>query len=449
MYISYERIRGKGVNAEVGCIHCWNLRTFHIQEQTTMRTKVFRGWYVVFAAHLLLALIFGGAYSFGAFFSQIQSNFDVGHFSVASVFSLTAFVYYAVGVFSGSLADRISTRIVVCVGIILLALGFFLSSLASGSLQWFLLCFCSLVGLGVGLVYVPMVVAVQRWFIKSRSKASGIALAGTGVGTFIGPTTAGLLMQHFSWESTMQIFAVAILVVGLLVASLVRGNPQELGLLPDGLTSSTSSGHQLTLGMRLSEAAGTGRFWWYFGAIFLGSVGLFLALVHINPYARQFGISATEANVLIGLIGVGNVAGRLFLGSIGDRIGPRRLLIVLTIALVLLNLLWLAAHTFIALALFTLCFGVANGGCISLYPSVAAHWFGTANLGAILGALYISVGVAALMGGSVAGLLFDLYQSYTASILLGAACALLSVVFICIAGRQVTQGLVSAPSTVQ
>ncbi|WP_040066306.1 MFS transporter [Pseudomonas batumici] len=413
-----------------------------------MKTKIFPGWYVVFAAHLLLALIFGGAYSFGAFFSHIQSSFDVGRFSVASVFSLTAFIYYVVGVFSGSLADRISTRVVVCVGIILLALGFFLSSLASGSLQLFLVCFCSLAGLGVGLVYVPTVTAVQRWFVKNRSKASGIALAGTGVGTFVGPSAAGLLMQHVSWEATMQIFAVAILVVGLLVASLVRSNPQELGLLPDGLapSSSSASHHAALSGMRLAEAASTGRFWWYFGAIFLGSVGLFLALVHINPYARQFGISATQANLLIGLIGVGNVAGRLFLGSIGDRMGARRLLIVLTFALVLLNLLWLGAHTFITLALFAICFGVANGGCISLYPSVAANWFGTANLGAILGALYISVGVAALIGGSVAGLLFDLYQNYAVSIMLGALCALLSVVFILIAGRQLPQVAVPAPS---
>ncbi|WP_216598576.1 MULTISPECIES: MFS transporter [Pseudomonas] len=413
-----------------------------------MKTRIFPGWYVVFAAHLLLALIFGGAYSFGAFFSQIQSNFDVGRFSVASVFSLTAFIYYVVGVFSGSLADRISTRVVVGVGIVLLALGFFLSSLAPGSLQLFLVCFCSLVGLGVGLVYVPTVTAVQRWFVKNRSKASGIALAGTGVGTFVGPSAAGLLMQHFSWESTLQIFAGAILVVGLLVASLVRSNPQELGLFPDGFTAADASpGRQAApSGMRLAEAASTGRFWWYFGAIFFGSVGLFLALVHINPYARQFGISATQANLLIGLIGVGNVAGRLFLGSIGDRMGARRLLIVLTFALVLLNLLWLGAHTFTTLALFALCFGVANGGCISLYPSVAASWFGTANLGAILGSLYISVGVAALIGGSVAGLLFDLYQSYSASILLGALCALLSVVFVLIAGRQVPEVAIPAAS---
>ncbi|CAN7700799.1 hypothetical protein [Caballeronia sp. LjRoot31] len=35
-----------------------------------------------------------------------------------------------------------------------------------------------------------------------------------------------------------------------------------------------------------------------------------------------------------------------------------------------------------------------------------------ANLGAILGALYIAVGIAAIAGGSIGGLLFDIYQSY-------------------------------------
>jgi MFS transporter, OFA family, oxalate/formate antiporter len=404
-----------------------------------MKPKVFQGWYVVFAAHLLLALIFGAAYSFGAFFSQIQANFDAGRFSVASVFSLTAFIYYTVGVFSGSLADRISTRLVVSAGVVLLALGFFVSSLATGSLHLFIVSFSSLVGLGVGLVYVPTVTAVQRWFVRNRSTASGIALAGTGLGTFIGPNAAGLLMQHFSWESTLQIFAAGIAVAGILAATLVRSSPQELGLLPDGDRQTDSAGAARSVaqtGMRLAEAIGTARFWWYFGAIFLGSVGLFLALVHINPYARQLGISPTESNLLIGLIGVGNVAGRLFLGRIGDRMGARRLLVCLTFALAVLNIYWLGAHTFVSLALFAVLFGAANGGCISLYPSIAASWFGTANLGAIIGALYIAVGIAAVAGGSIAGLLFDVYQSYAASIVLGAVCALLSAGFILIAGRQ-------------
>jgi len=169
-----------------------------------MKSKIFQGWYVVFAAHVLLALSFGAAYSFGAFFSQIQAHFDAGSFSVASVFSLTAFIYYTVGVVSGAVADRVSTRVVVIAGVVLLSLGFLVGSEATGSLALFIASFCSLVGLGIGLVYVPAVTAVQRWFVTNRSKASGLALAGTGVGTFVGPMAAGLLMHHVSWVVRMS-----------------------------------------------------------------------------------------------------------------------------------------------------------------------------------------------------------------------------------------------------
>ncbi|WP_175873022.1 MFS transporter [Burkholderia sp. BCC0397] len=415
-----------------------------------MESRIFRGWYVVLAAHLLLALIFGAAYSFGAFFVQLQSSFDVGRFSVASIFSLTALIYYVVGVFAGSIADRTSTRKVVGTGVVLLALGFFISSFTGHSMAGFLTAFCTLVGLGVGLVYVPTVTTVQRWFVKSRGKASGLALAGTGLGTFVGPSLAGLLMQHLSWEATMRIFAIGIAGLGLAAATAVRGRPEELGLMPDGTTQAAAAtgGSSTAIDATLAEAIRTARFWWYFVAIFLGSVGLFLALVHINPYARQLDISTTKANLLIGLIGVGNVAGRLLLGSIADRIGARQLLMGLTFALALLNGFWLGAHGFVALAIFAVLFGVANGGCISLYPSVAASWFGTANLGAILGALYISVGVAAVAGGSIGGLLFDVYGSYVASIVFSALCALASVVLIAVAASRPAAARSADPASV-
>ncbi|MGE8364667.1 MFS transporter [Cupriavidus sp.] len=405
------------------------------------KVNVFPGWYVVGATHVLLALIFGAAYSFGAFFTSIQEEFRVGSSSAASVFSFTALIYYAVGVFSGSVADRISTRRVIALGIVLLALGFAVASIATDSLARFLVAFCTLVGLGVGLVYVPAVTAVQRWFVRHRSKASGLALAGTGLGTFAGPVAAGLLMEHMSWQATMRCFALAIAVVGLAMAWLMRGRPEEAGLHPDSAASlpgavqtSPHAGHSLARAVR------GGRFWWYFAAILFGSVGLFAALVHIHPYARLHGISSAGGNLLIGLVGVGNILGRLSLGGLGDRLGPGRLLMCLTLMLAVLNGVWFGATSFQALALFAILFGAANGGCISLYPALAATWFGTANLGAILGALYIAVGVAAMAGGSLAGWLFDTCGNYSAAIAASGCCALASVACIARAGRHEKSG---------
>lgn len=292
-----------------------------------VKERKFRGWYMVGAVHLLLAVIFGAAYSFGAFFTALQTNFDAGRFSTASIFSLTALIYYAVGVFSGAWSDRTSVRTVTGIGILLLSLGFFGSSLLASSLTAFLLTFCLLVGVGVGLVYVPAVSTIQRWFVVHRSSASGLALAGTGLGTLVGPMVAGGLMRHLSWQSTLQVYAVAIAVLGLAAAFILRGRPEDVGEYPDGLrpvevTSMQRPGFSGSVTLR--EAAGRAQFWWFFIAIFFGSIGLFLALVHINPYAQQQGLHVTQANLLIGLIGVGNIGGRLVLGRIGDRLGARR-----------------------------------------------------------------------------------------------------------------------------
>ncbi|WP_371998970.1 MFS transporter (plasmid) [Tistrella mobilis] len=412
--------------------------------------RIFPGWFLVVAAHLLLMLIFGAAYSFGAFFTHLQQAFDAGRFSVASIFSATAFLYYATGIVSGTIADRISTRMVVAAGIIALSAGFFGASFMTGSLSGFLIVFCSLVGLGVGLVYVPTVTAVQRWFVRNRAAASGLALSGTGVGTFVGPVAAGALLTTLPFETTLRIFAAVILVLGLVATLRIHGSPAALGLRPDGdpappagtarrdgqIPRTMAAGPAAIRDTTLAEAARTARFHWYFAAILFGSVGLFLALVHINPYAQALGLPEARANLLIGLIGAGNIGGRLFLGRLGDRMGPLRLLVLLTFALALLNGLWLAAGGFAALAVFAVAFGAANGGCIALYPAVAAGWFGTRHLGAILGTLYLAVGIAAIAGGSLAGLLFDLTRSYATSILSSGACALLSVACIAVADRR-------------
>lgn len=400
--------------------------------------SIFRGWYVVAAVHILLALIFGATYSFGAFFSSIQSNFDANRFSTASIFSFTAFIYYTVGLFAGALSDRISVRVVTAVGVVLLSLGFLVSSMLSSSLTLFLTSFCVLVGLGVGLVYVPAVTTVQRWFVVHRSSASGVALAGTGLGTLVGPMIAGELMRNVSWQATMQLYAAAIATLGIFAAMSLKGRPEDVGLLPDGIapqSSPTFTGDAAAQGMSVRDAVREGRFWWYFSAIFFGSIGLFLALIHINPYARQQGLSVTQANLLIGLIGIGNIMGRLLLGRVADKLGSLRFLVWLTVALGVLCGLWVVAHGFATLATFAVLFGAANGGCIALYPAVAASWYGTRNLGAILGALYLAVGMAAIAGGSAAGFSFDVYENYTLSIMLAGVCALLSAAALLRASR--------------
>lgn len=404
--------------------------------------KLFRGWTIVAAAHGLLALAFGAAYSFGAFFKSIQTQFDAGRFSVGSLFAVTALLYYCVGAIAGPLADRIGLRRVTGAGVLLLATGFALASQTRSLAQLFVV-FGLFVGGGVGLIYVPALVAVQRWFIRLCSRASGLASAGTGVGTFAAPLFAGWLLEQQSWQIAMQWFALVILLLGLPAALSMVGQPSQLGLSCDGDPHPAQTAAQAQ-GMELSRALRSSSFGWFFLAIFLASVSLFAALVHIAPMAQGLDIDAVSSQWLIALIGAGNVLGRPLLGGLGDRLGALRLLMGLSIFLALLHLLWWQAHGWAALAVFSLLFGAAHGGCIALFPVLAAQWFGTLRLGAILGILYISVGLAAVAGASASGWVFDQTGGYTLAIQVSATLALLAVAALALAARG--QRLALSPS---
>src|SRR6185369_2262377 len=92
--------------------------------------RLFYGWIVVAAAFAVTFVGFGSAYSFSAFVESLQRDFAASRGSVSLVFSLAAFLYFALGVVSGPLADRWGARSVTLVGMILVGLGLVLAGRA-------------------------------------------------------------------------------------------------------------------------------------------------------------------------------------------------------------------------------------------------------------------------------------------------------------------------------
>jgi MFS family permease len=60
-------------------------------------------------------------------------------------------------------------------------------------------------GIGMGLVYVPAVVAVGFYFEKRRALATGIAVCGSGIGTFVLAPFTTWLLGYYGWRGTLLI----------------------------------------------------------------------------------------------------------------------------------------------------------------------------------------------------------------------------------------------------
>ena len=360
-----------------------------------------RAWVVVWATFVCLAVIFGVSYSFAAFFENFANEFAAQRADVSWIFGLCGLVYFVLGAGGGMLADRWGPRLVCMAGMISIAIGLFLTSLAQ-SLTTVYLSYGLLVGLGIALVYTPSIACVQPWFNKRRGLASGIASSGIGAGTLILPVVVSYLLTEINWREALQTMSAGVLLIGLTAGFLLKRAPNLNG---------NSSG-QLP-GLALSAALTTPSFKWLYMGTLLGAPVMFVPFAHISAAARDAGVPDAQAVGLVGLIGIGSLVGRFAIGWLADRMGRIKTLMLMQGLMGLSYLVWAGAQDRWVFAAFALWFGLSYGSIVSLLPAICMDLFGGRAVSAIIGTLYTGAALGNLLGPVLAGQAFDMTQSYS------------------------------------
>jgi MFS family permease len=365
------------------------------RERGEPRVDSARGWLVACAAFLSTFTSFGVAYSFGAFFRSMASEFGAGRSATSLVFSITAFAYFLLGSVSGRIADRVGPRRVVLTGAVAMSLGLVLTSRVH-SLALGYLTYGAGVGVGVACAYVPMVAAVGGWFDRRRGAALGVAVAGIGAGTLAVAPLAAALIRAYGWRTTYVLFGVASIVL-LGLVSLAAFRP------PAAAVESAASRR---------DAIRTPAFASLYVSGLLMALALFVPFVYMPAFAEDLGVSKVAAAGLVGFIGGASVIGRLALGVVADRMGRVRTYKACFFVMGASYTIWLVSSAFGPLVVFTLVMGFGYGGFIALSPAVAAELFGAHGLGGLLGLLYTGAAFGSLAGPPAAGLLIDATGGY-------------------------------------
>jgi MFS family permease len=176
---------------------------------------------VVLGAGALLFSCFGTAYAVPVFFSVLSQALAIPLPHLIALFSAAGALYFVLGVASGPLADRIGAHIVAAVGCAVLACGLIVMSRA-GSERVFDIGYFLGIGAGVGLCFVPTVGAVQALCRKNPAIAGGVAASGIGLGTFVMPSLAQLMINYVGWRQTLLLMSVLAACGGLAVLPLAR-----------------------------------------------------------------------------------------------------------------------------------------------------------------------------------------------------------------------------------
>ena len=286
-----------------------------------------RGWVVVAAAFLSMFVVYGIVYSFGAFFDSMAEDFGTGKGATALMFSITTAWYFGLGVVSGKVADRVGPRPLCSSPRSCWASSLLLTSRV-GSIWLGYLTYGVGVGIAVACAYVPMVATVGAWFLRRRTAALGVAVAGIGVGTLVVAPISERLIDAYGWRTAYVVLGVAGAGL-LLVASLGAWRPPVTVVQEPVPLSEHRAPARLRDPVRRDRR--------------MISAALFAPFVFIKYYATDQGIDSAAATALVGIIGASTVVGRLGLGALGARLGATRLMQLSFAVMAASFLIWLTA----------------------------------------------------------------------------------------------------------
>lgn len=351
--------------------------------RTAIAAPLDRAWGVVFGAFLVTMVGYGAIYSYAAFADDIAGTFGASRGAVSFVYALSGGSCFLVSALTGTLADWIGARVLAALGMLLVGIGFLMAATAQSMIEVYL-GYGLLIGIGAGCAYVPAIALVQGWFRTHRGLASGLAVSGIGVGTALVPPTVAALSALGDWRSAFVACALLCIATGLVGAMLLRPLPglsAELRqLVPAPVVTLRSRG---------------------FGLAYAGT--LLVSLPAVLPHAllvstaQDLGLARGDALALLGLIGVGTIAGRFLLAALADQVGRTEVFLLCCVGMSASMLVWGLARDPWALVGFALGFGALQGGFVALLPAFVADRFGPLGLGGVIGALYTGRGMALLV----------------------------------------------------
>lgn len=179
------------------------------------------GWVVVFASFMISVIADGISFSFGLIFLELSEYFNESKSKTAFVGSLFMSIPLLVGPLASALTEKYGCRKITIVSGLVSCFGFILGTFST-RIEHLFIAF-SIAGAGLALSYVTSIVIVAYYFEKKRSLATGLAVCGTGFGTFVFAPLTTFLLERYEWRGCLLImsgFFLNIVVFGALMRDL-------------------------------------------------------------------------------------------------------------------------------------------------------------------------------------------------------------------------------------
>jgi OFA family oxalate/formate antiporter-like MFS transporter len=360
--------------------------------------KLTNRWLMV-AAALVMQLCLGVLYAWSVFVGPLKAQFGYSVKDASYPFMASLF-FFAVGmIFAGRWQDKAGPKKVAIFGGLLLGAGALLSGVLYPTVGGLVFSYGILGGLGVGFAYVTPIATCIKWFPDMRGTITGLAVFGFGAGTLIFGPLINKLVASVGLANTFFI-------VGVILGVCVCGagamfKPPPAGYKPAGWNPpAPAAGVAQKADWSPGEMIGAGQFWLLWIIYFFGAAAGLMIIGQAVPIGVEVAkLTPAVAAGGLGIMALLNGLGRLAHGSISDKLGRQKTVMLMFAQYIIAFVLILPnADSFLKWLVGICIVGFAYGGYLALMPSMTADYFGTKSLGQNYGYLFTAWGCAGLGG---------------------------------------------------
>jgi OFA family oxalate/formate antiporter-like MFS transporter len=301
-------------------------------------------------------------------------------------------------------------------------------------------------GIGAALVYGGCIGSALKWFTKERGFAAGLIAAGFGGGTALFIPFIASMIRNSGYRTAFIYTGIFQGLVILIIAQFLRHPTSQQ--VKNTVSASTAVGqHQFTT----AEMLRTPQFYVLYATFVMMATGGLLVTANAGSIAKAWGIPVAALAAATSLNALANGGSRIFWGWVSDRTGRELAMgVAFTLQALCLLLVLTVGRLNGTLFTITLVFTFFTWGEVfSLFPSVVGDYYGTKCATSNYGVMYSAKGVASIIGGGLAALLYERFGTWTACFYGSAVLAIVAagLIFALRASRVATRAPLAIPAT--
>ena len=383
-------------------------------------------WFQLCASLVAMIMIANLQYSWTLFVEPMRTATGWKLSDIQWAFTLFILFQTWVQPAQGFLIDRLGPRLFTTIAGVLCGIGWTGLGLVNSLPALYAL--YVLAGIGAALIYGGCVGSALKWFTKQRGFAAGLIVAGFGGGTALFIPFIAAIIKSSGYQTAFVYTGIFQGAVILLVAQFLRHPAPQPAAEKTAGGASVLGKHQFTT----LEMLRTRQFYMLYVSFVMMATGGLLVTANAGSIAKAWGIPATALAAATSLNALANGGSRIFWGWLSDRTGRELALgiafILQALCLVLVLTLGRVSGTYFTITLVLTFF--TWGEIYSLFPSVVGDYYGARHATANYGVMYSAKGVASIIGGGFAAVLFERFGTWTACLGGSAVLALFAAVLI-------------------